>query len=345
MELDLGAATELDGVTHLFWRPAGQPVIHLDGEPVTALTTKQSNDLSKRAGVHTAVVGQVVQYLAADEKLFALSIAELADAVKLINGFHRQLQSGEPVTDVSDFARIARLMVTDLAAPQELGSQLRSATSVQVSGPQARAVLSFLGCYPRFADMLTGTQDGQYGVKVVFGRPEAKKYGDGVYKDGVVKLAPLDTESPYTFLRLLLHEIGHATLERLLLDRKEPPLILDNGTFSTLMTRRAELTALLQRPAPVDQPTRLVRQQAATELAEIEKTIQASGVKPFGEAMSSDGMCFYDAWLVLRKDHGAKLCGLDLGNGRYASSTGGCPNCPRDITSTINAHKNQLRDR
>ena len=32
--------------------------------------------------------------------------------------------------------------------------------------------------------------------------------------------------------------------------------------------------------------------------------------------MSSDGMCFYDAWLVLRKDHGAKLCGLDLGNGR-----------------------------
>ncbi len=27
MELDLGAPTELDAVTHLFWRPAGQPGI------------------------------------------------------------------------------------------------------------------------------------------------------------------------------------------------------------------------------------------------------------------------------------------------------------------------------
>jgi hypothetical protein len=66
----------------------------VDGLPTAALTPARAVQLSKQASVHDQIVGQIVLYLAADEHEFVVTTAELADALREIDGMLRQLLGG-----------------------------------------------------------------------------------------------------------------------------------------------------------------------------------------------------------------------------------------------------------
>jgi hypothetical protein len=290
------------------------PVIKLDGVDVAELTRPQIEAISRTASVFFGSVGQIVQYLAADEPPRVFTSAQLAATVKEIDALQKALQAKQPAQGSPLCVKIARLIVDDISAQTEmtrLGERLctslgRPENVHMVSGIQARAANAFFDCYPGFDAKLVGT----YKVPVKFAMHEAKKWGDGVFEDGIVKLAPLDTESAFTFVRLLFHEIGHATFERVLLLGKPFPLPLDTDRYDALLAECKGLEAGLAGP---ERPQDAEWVTASKRLAQLRVELEQADVPRVLQEMSSEARTAFVAWRTLRANHGRYLCGIDMG--------------------------------
>lgn len=154
--------------------------------------------------------------------------------------------------------------------------------------PHAAAVMAFIEAYPRFWGVLTGK------CRVAFRSSRADGRGGGLYEADTIHLSGMIATPPGVFIRLLVHETGHATFEpTLLADRPMPPELT-----------RGEVAGLPAKydPLPPGRAEHLVLAQHGRDLRR---------VHDYWNLMSLDAKAFYHAWLTLR-GHRDRLLGLEL---------------------------------
>jgi hypothetical protein len=257
---------------------------------------------------------------------YRLSTDQLVAEVKAIAALAGGFERPDQITGTDPRSTIARVLKVDEAQPAELGNRLRTQNASLVPGHQAREVNNFLNNHPGFEKTLSG-QVGP--TEIVFHSAQAKGLG-GMYThlDHVVHLENLNASSPDVFLRLLLHETGHATFQQLLL-RQQLHTVWGSGEVYTLLLRRRqlldELDGLNNQPPESAKDRRKGRYkdplvvrvgQVTSELKAIEKKIADADVVGQWQRLTAEARRFYWAWLVLRRDNGTYLLGLDLGPGR-----------------------------
>jgi hypothetical protein len=99
----------------------------------------------------------------------------------------------------------------------------------------------------------------------------------------MIYISKLPATPPGAFVRLLVHETGHATFEAILLGDRPMP------------------HGLCTDPKPE------VFELPPTELVQADREIRA-----YWDEMSASAKLFFNAWLTLRQHHGKHLLGLDL---------------------------------
>jgi hypothetical protein len=174
--------------------------------------------------------------------------------------------------------------------------------------PQLRELADFLIARPGFEDALR-----QRGIGIIFNSNGAKGQGGGQFLAGNIHLLGGENETPVAFVRLVVHESGHATYQRMILPAHMPvlPNFWDNGTGGELRARLATLQAAAdQAGVPLDQSP------FATEAATIQATLTAENEAGVWGALSDDAKKLYGAWLTLRANDGQDLLGLNLGAGK-----------------------------
>jgi hypothetical protein len=149
--------------------------------------------------------------------------------------------------------------------------------------PQAVAVMRFVHAYPEFwPRVMSRIRALNFESRAADGR------GGGLFDREQIYISKMPGTPPGAYVRLLVHETGHATFERLLLPTGQgmPPEL---ATLS-----KPDLLAVL--------PTGQIQVTARAE--------QRS--RSFWDAMSATAKRYYAAWLTLRQNGGKHLLGLDL---------------------------------
>lgn len=207
-----------------------------------------------------------------------LDVTHLAETVGTIRRLYDEAVAGRPTPAGEPRDSIVRDLLADRPALTRL-RQLVDQPDLDVPLPQAGAVMRLLDAYPRFWATLVPNVGGfRFESRTADGR------GGGLFDldhDRVIYLSKLPATPPGAYVRLLVHELGHATFETILLDRAPMPHQLDQavdpvGTHDTGHGR--EVTRL----------------------------------QAYWDAMSDPAKTFYHAWLTLRADTGRRLLGLDL---------------------------------
>jgi hypothetical protein len=211
-------------------QPAASSGLVLDGEPTTELTLGQQNQIAKAASMLTAFLSEIVDYLAADPVGYTLTTAELTAAATQIGALQKAFVPIELVCKQPNYARIALALITDSAVSTDVAERLHVRRRYPMSGMHARAILAYLGSWPDFAERLTG----EFGVRIRIVPRIDSAYGDACYLNGELLLKASSLVSPYGYLRLFLHEVGHATFE---------PRVLNGTTLPV---------AVAQASGPVD---------------------------------------------------------------------------------------------
>lgn len=181
-------------------------------------------------------------------------------------------------------------------AVRRLG-QLIGQPDLSIPEPKASAVMCFLDAYPEFFPKLAATTPVT-GVKAIaFNSSTANSWGGGVFNhmnDCTIHLSELKDTTPSAFARLLVHEMGHATFQRMLLNSQPLPLMVDRCTVSELLDNFAAQTAI-----------------AETLLTELSTTTLR--LQHYWTALPAAAKTFYHSWLILRRNKGQHLLGMDLG--------------------------------
>ncbi|AVT28398.1 hypothetical protein C6361_01555 [Plantactinospora sp. BC1] len=311
---------EVTGSTSIATALAQQPAVTrgltLDGRRVDGLTEEELNSVAQRARGAVAVylAPGILHHVLADGT-FDLTTDGLIQLIRDVAAQYQQAKSGQPLTGDERYRRIAQALVTDDEQPDLLTATLGE-TALKVTSTQAGAINRFLADNPRFLAELRRRR-----VLFEFGSGKARAYGGGAYLDGVVHLQDLKHVAPDAFLRLVLHETGHATFQRILLADRTMPLTLDDGSAIGQLLRRVVLRQTYGY-TPAGPPPRSEWRNAQrwgtglTELLAIETSLLENRVLDGWRGMSADAKRLYHAWLLLREADGAELLGLDLGAGR-----------------------------
>jgi hypothetical protein len=172
-----------------------------------------------------------------------------------------------------------------LTACQPSLAALRTLTEDQdldVPPPQAAAVIRFHETYPQVWPQLVTA-----GVKVKFNSRSSDARGGALFDNNTIHISKLLVTPAGAFVRLLVHEIGHALFETKLLDKKTMPhdLVVDKLTD-------------LSRPV----------EQAALR----EQSKKCQEIRDFWDGMSGPAKTLYQAWRTLRRNGGEHLPGIDL---------------------------------
>jgi hypothetical protein len=180
---------------------------------------------------------------------------------------------------------IVRDLVRDRPKLAGLG-QLVGEKDLDIPLCQVDAVFCFLDAYPLFwPSQIQGRTVVKFNSSTADGR------GGGLFDRGVIHLSKLRGTPPGAFVRLLVHEMGHATFEMALLDRRPIPEPLDQNKVPGMLVHFGE---------PIEQGL----------LSELSRAGQQS--QSCWDGMTFSAKTFYRAWLTLRKDGGRHLLGLDL---------------------------------
>ncbi|GAA3845041.1 hypothetical protein GCM10022243_09150 [Saccharothrix violaceirubra] len=158
--------------------------------------------------------------------------------------------------------------------------------------PQAAAVVRFLAAYPHFQATLTTLV-----AAIRFDSGTADGFGGGVFSphgDGCVHVSRLRDTPPGAFVRLFVHETGHAAFEATLLGRREMQPVLGRGQAGHLIAQPSGENFEEADHDPV---------MWSAELRDLED---------FWASTSEEARNLYRAWLVLRVDGGRHLLGQDL---------------------------------
>jgi hypothetical protein len=232
-----------------------------------------------------------------------MSVDELVAATNTIGDVYDGRAEGD-----ADTARIVQLMRRIQQVRDQIKSKINTETLDQVPLPKLRLLAMFLDANQGLVDYLADRN-----IDFAFRSGSAKGQGGGVYRNGTVHLDGLDSESPHTFVRLLLHETGHATLQRLLMpeDRmpdKTLPDFWDTGIAHDRFTERERLHEAVRtgqlRP---DDPAYVRR------IAEIEADFAKDKANDLWNDLSEETKRLYRAWAVLRQNNGEYLLGIDMG--------------------------------
>jgi hypothetical protein len=200
--------------------PAG-PVVQrrlvVDGVPVRELShlRKETLDaiMSQTGSQLPSVVKAVIEAMIDDPAVMRRSLDELVREIPRVIDLAFGDASARP-DDTADTVRLARRVAEDLGQQDRLKSSLPGAGGTFPAGRQLRPVNELLAINPALAHLLAAA-----GIRIHFASSKAKGLG-GLYthEDLTVHLDPLVSDSPPSvFLRLLLHELGHATFQQMIL--------------------------------------------------------------------------------------------------------------------------------
>ncbi|MEU4744099.1 hypothetical protein AB0G02_27035 [Actinosynnema sp. NPDC023658] len=165
------------------------------------------------------------------------------------------------------------------------------APDLDISLPQAAACEHFLEVYPEFWGNLAAKN-----CTIVFNSSRADSRGGGLYEPGdrVIHMSRLSVTPPGAFVRLLVHETGHALFESTLLDDHPMPPALGTGTVAHLASEYDPLPSGAYETKDLHRDGHEIRQ-----------------LQVYWDRMSSHAKAFYHAWLILRGHRQHLLC-LDL---------------------------------
>lgn len=231
----------------------------------------------------------IVQYLTARRELNPPG--GLTEAVREISALRDEFLANQqvPLADQAH-AEVARQLIADQGQLTRLAG-LVGDPSLDLPLPQAAALMRFLDAYPGFWANLTRHSPG-----FRFNSAMADSRGGAVYDntgDRAIHISRLTTTPAGAFVRLLVHETGHATFEPILLGGRPIPIPLNTDDLSRVL-------ATLDGDAAVDESA-LRNDASSCTIADG----YWAGTLPAARS-------YYRAWLVLRANHGARLLGMDL---------------------------------
>lgn len=208
-------------------------------------------------------------------------VAKIKERYLVISGGTAVLDPHEPHSAIISTLLAAKPALTTLCG-------LVGVPDLDLPLPHAAAVMAFFETYPRFWGVLTGR------CRIEFKSSRADGRGGGLYEAGTIYMSSMIATPPGVFIRLLVHETGHATFESILLADRPMPIELTKGEVSGLPAK--------YDPLPPGQAEHLV-------LAQHSRNIQH--IHDYWNLMSLHAKAFYHAWLTLRQ-HRNRLLGLEL---------------------------------
>ncbi|MFL5909960.1 MAG: hypothetical protein ACJ768_05255 [Gaiellaceae bacterium] len=245
------------------------------------------------------------------DALFARGTADISTAdflatVESVGASYDNLEAGgeRATIENTDDGRIAVQMYEMTRARSGLSGVVTASGLQSLTAPQARRLHEFLENNRSLKDYINRSR-----IKYAFGSQFAANYGGGVFLDGTIYMEPLDTESAETFLRLVVHETGHATFQRAVVPHdlwadRTIPESWDKGMVYELMAERRRLED------DSDPSTH------ADRIAEIGELLAKERFDDIWKGLGQDARKLYEAWGILRARNGEHLLGVDLGTGR-----------------------------
>jgi hypothetical protein len=226
--------------------------------------------------VAAGIVGLIVQ-------IGGVGPGELTQHVKSIRTSY---ESGVPLAQVD---QRYRPIIQGMTSGRQALTRLRTLVgepSLAIPLPQASAVMCFYDAYPHFWTKLTNRISG-----FQFNSDTADAGGCGLFKNNTIYISNLPFTPPGAYVRLLVHEIGHAAFEKVLLNKTTMPTELRTDTVQSL---QGPLTG------SSGDSTWTVRNEECTKIRRYWKT------------MSPAAKIFYQSWRILRAQDGHHLLGTDM---------------------------------
>jgi hypothetical protein len=236
------------------------------------------------------VDADIIQYIIIRHGILGLDATHVAPLLPVIKSLYEEYVGGqEPHEMQAPYGPIVADMIQDGLNLSRLGGLVK-VTDLKIPLPQAGAVMCFLNAYPQFWPKLQSLVPA-----IKFNSGAADSMGGGLFTphDCVIHMSALAVP-PGVFVRLLVHEIGHATFERILLDHKPMPEKLN-------LNKVPEMLAPFAHQGP-SIPSDTLQEYGR----------QCEEIHNYWTGMSVLAQTFYQAWLTLSKHHGQHLLGLDL---------------------------------
>jgi hypothetical protein len=254
----------------------------------------------------------------------SMSKADLVQAINRIGAKYADITAGK-AGNPRDQDRVIAQEMHRLEQAREQLRQTIKVGAIDIAPPgQVAALNDYLQRHPGFLAYLKSK-----GIDFVLASDKTSAYGEGVYINGTIYLGDgLNSETPEVFLRMLLHEVGHATYQRAVLPNdklppasspdKEPSLpdVLNSGRAADLLDKHQALSEALAQAQAAAQPDQGLVTRLQGQIAAIETELGDSGGADAWNGLPDDAKTLYNAWLVLRQGNGQHLLGLDLGTGR-----------------------------
>ncbi|MDS0138888.1 hypothetical protein [Amycolatopsis sp. 505] len=208
----------------------GKPVATYEDLP------QEDRDRIKKSidAVYGMFVQPVIEAMIDDRRIHrvtvGLAVKEIPKIIDLL--FEYEKNPPKPSPD-NPRSRIALQLLEKQQEAKKLNSKVKTSYAETVSVPNLREFNRFLDTNPAFVDYLT-----KAGIRIFFRSKSANNIG-GLYThaDRIVHLEPgVEGERPGIFLRLLLHELGHASFQRMLMTTKPDALNQDEQAFRDAWT-------------------------------------------------------------------------------------------------------------
>lgn len=242
-----------------------------------------------------------------------MTLTDLAARINTIGDLCDRILGGQQVTAPLDAdAQTALNLAGRLRMLDELSKLVLTARAETVPLNQLTALITYLGTTNKaLAAYLQANKIG-----IAFDSSYAESQGGGVFHDGAIHLFGLEALDDDTFLRLLVHEAGHGTYQRLLVPEKHMPLeaYLDRGKAAELFDKIDEIRAWAGAKGVAPEAS-----ARAQEYQDLLAQFTAEKSSAVWDDMKPDARALYRAWGVLRRYGSLYFQGIDMGPGKRAA--------------------------
>jgi hypothetical protein len=301
----------------------------LDGQRITSFNLSQMTLLLRARGQNPIATPDSLGYVMADGTFDGTTdeLVALLDAIdlRLNPNVQGSTLAQHMSMDDNPLATRLALMAEQDRAEQDLIAELFRAAGLKttmkgISAPQCRALRTWLEQHPQYLTNLANldrfTNDQRQRLKAfLFGA--RGKGGAGDFKAGKreVHLAIAPDKPADQYVRLLLHETGHAAFQRVLIgDRKVGTEL--QAHVEALQRYAVLLDTLVGQPDDPQAwrkaaPHSRAADDIMLEITALERFIAADAAG--WRTLSADAQRFYKAWLTLNQNKGRFLIGVDQG--------------------------------
>jgi hypothetical protein len=240
-----------------------------------------------------------------------MALPDLAARINKIGDLCDRILANQPVTASLDAdAQTALNLAGRLRKLDELGGLINTNRAESVPLNQLTELTTYLTDNPTLTAYLRSRNIG-----IAFDSGYAKLQGGGVFHDGDVHLFGLEALDADVFLRLLVHEAGHGTYQRLLLPEKHLPLdaFWDQGKAADQFD---QIDAIRDWAAAEGVPPEASTR--AKEYQDLLAKFSAEKTSDVWDDLPEDGKLLYRAWAVIRRYGSQYFQGIDMGPGKPA---------------------------